>query len=69
MNKLKLKSNTVYVQDARIPSLEWSEILCVMERFMQEKKLFATKKESSNKALLNFEKKNKLSDALKTYNK
>ena len=36
---------------------------------MQEKKLFATKKESSNKALLNFEKKNKLSDALKTYNK
>lgn len=28
-----------------------------MERFMQEKKLFATKKESSNKALLNFEKK------------
>lgn len=40
-----------------------------MERFIQEKKLFATKKESSNKALLNFEKKNFFSDALKTYNK
>ena len=39
-----------------------------MERFIQEKKLFATKKESSNKALLNFEKK-ELSDASKTYNK
>lgn len=40
-----------------------------MERFIQEKKLIATKKESSNKALLNFEKKKFFSDALKTYNK